>query len=152
MSDRADGLMGRVPPAAKWLGLAGLLPFAAGALAVVGLPAGETGVGRALLAGYAAAILSFLGGCRWGFASAGMGDGPRFVPLAISVLPPLYAWSVMTLEDPARLLLLAVGFFVLYAGDVILTKEGGAPAWWPALRMPLTTGAVVALLVAAIAG
>ena len=58
-----------VPPVARWLGYAGLLPQA---LAFVAVAAGEVG-GRftalALSYAYAALILSFLGGMWWGLAA-----------------------------------------------------------------------------------
>lgn len=144
-----SGLMGRVPGPARLLGLAGLIPFAAGALAVWVWP--ESTFPSAALAGYGAVILSFMGGCRWGLAAAGLGEGPAMRPLAISVIPSLYAWAVVFLWSPAPLLALAVGFAALLAADMALTREGGAPAWWPALRWPLTAGAVASLVIASFA-
>ncbi|MEM6679182.1 MAG: DUF3429 domain-containing protein, partial [Pseudomonadota bacterium] len=60
-----------VPPPARWLGLAGLLPFAGLTLLAIATPDAINEEARTLLAAYGAAILSFMGGCRWGFASAG---------------------------------------------------------------------------------
>ncbi|MEO0822672.1 MAG: DUF3429 domain-containing protein [Pseudomonadota bacterium] len=158
------GAMEGVPSGAKWLGLAGLLPFAAAALGAVALApeAGGTHAEQALLA-YGALILSFMGGCRWGFAAAGMGDEDcarqATLRYAVSVLPALYAWPLLALPAGAdggvsgmRLGLLALGFLALLAADLALVRAQGAPAWWPALRWPLSLGAAGALLVAALFG
>jgi hypothetical protein len=136
-----------VPPAARTLGLAGLAPFAGLALlaALAGAPWGPAA--RDLLAGYGATILAFMGGCRWGLAAAGMGEGPAMRPLAIAVVPSLWAWGALAAPAPADLALLAAGLAALYLADRRLTAEGGAPAWWPALRLPLTAGAAASLLV-----
>lgn len=65
----ATKLLPGVPPAAAALGLAGVLPFAATALAsLAAAPWGDLAL-LALLA-YGAVILSFLGGIEWGLASA----------------------------------------------------------------------------------
>ncbi|MEM7060772.1 MAG: DUF3429 domain-containing protein [Pseudomonadota bacterium] len=137
-----------VPPAAAQLGYAGLLPFAA---LVVGSIAGFEWASNGLMF-YGALILSFMGGCRWGFAAAPLGAGPAFRPLAISVLPALYAWCALMLPFRAAALTLAAGFFILFLADRALTLQGGAPAWWTALRLPLTLGAVASLVIGGIVG
>lgn len=138
----------RVPLPAAILGGAGVLPFAALA-ATVWLAPTLRELALAGIASYGAVILSFMGGCRWGFAAAGLGPGPGWSALTLSVLPALYAWPLLFAADPQRTALLAVGFLGLYAADVSLTRRGGAPAWWPRLRLPLTAGAAGSLLVAA---
>jgi len=139
----------RIPRPALWYGMAGLLPFLALALAVWLAPPTLGGLARHGIAAYGAVILSFMGGCRWGFAAAGLGTGPDWGALGLSVMPALFAWAVLFVPDPGRLVLLAVGFAALLVADLSLTRRGGAPGWWPALRWPLTAGAVSALLVAA---
>ena len=142
-------IFGATPLPAASLGFAGLLPFLALGLAVIAAPA-EGGVwAETLLLGYAAIILSFMGGCRWGFAAAGLGDGPTYRQFAISVGPALYAWVASQLEFGLAALALAVGFVALFLADRALTRAHGAPAWWPVLRLPLTAGAVLALVVPA---
>ncbi|MEM6488973.1 MAG: DUF3429 domain-containing protein [Pseudomonadota bacterium] len=158
-----------VPAAAAWLGLSGLIPFLGGAVALALLdgPAGR--LAQDLVAGYGAVILSFMGGCRWGFVAAGVGaagaetaggdadsaaegsDETRetWLRYALSVVPALYAWPVLVMADPARPALLGVGFLLLLAADVRLARRGGAPAWWPTLRWPLSLGAAGAMFAAA---
>ncbi|MCQ4162366.1 DUF3429 domain-containing protein [Roseomonas sp. GC11] len=132
-----------VPPAASWLGGAGLLPFLT--LAVASLMPGESGAlaATALLA-YGAAILSFLGGIRWGLAMARAESGALWAELSLSVLPSLLAWVALLLPRPAGLLLLAVSL----AGQWLLdSRTTLAPGWYPRLRLPLSLGAIAALLV-----
>lgn len=145
---RQDG-KARVPPAAFWLGHAGLIPFAAGALAVLAVPGGGIALGP--LAAYGATILAFMGGCRWGFAAAGLGDGAGWAPLALSVLPALWGWAALMLPPVAGFALLAAGFAALLGLDILLANRGGAPAWWPRLRWPLSAGAIAAMLAGAAA-
>jgi hypothetical protein len=141
-------MMKDVPLAARRLGLAGLIPFA-GLAALAHLTEGD--LAAAWLAGYGAAILSFMGGCRWGFAAAGLGEGPALRPLALAVAPSLWAWLSLGAPRPFDLELLALGLLALYVADLKLTKDGGAPPWWPQLRLPLTLGAAASLLAGAAA-
>lgn len=139
-----------LPRAALWLGVAGLLPFLWGAGTLLlpdwgewsrrTLGAGLTG--RPLLVSYGAAILAFMGGTIWGFASRAPEAGQtQAVLLGLSVLPALVAgfagWSA------AALLL---GFLGLLPLDRACLQRGLAPAWWMRLRLPLTAGVVLCLL------
>ena len=144
-----DLRLSAVPAPARLLGFAGLIPFAVFGLAALLAPEAWAGPARATLANYAATILAFLGGCRWGFAAAGMGEGPATTPLVLAVMPSLWAWVALSAPAPLNLLMLAVGLAALLAAALALVKTGGAPAWWPSLRWPLTGGAVAALLLGA---
>lgn len=144
---------GVVPGPALRLGLAGLIPFGALAVGAHLAPAPWDFRSLAFLAGYGAAILSFMGGCRWGFAAAGMdAEGPSWWRLGVSVAPALLAWVSLMASPAAGAMVCALGLLALFAADVSLTRAGGAPAWWPALRLPLTAGAVICLLLGAAAG
>ena len=134
-----------VPTPAWQLGLAGLLPFGALAVGVFLEIAGA----QAGLLNYGALILSFMGGCRWGFAAAGLGQGATFGLLGVSVLPALYAWCALLLPFGPAALALSVGFLALYMADRALTRSNGAPEWWTTLRTPLSAGACLALVVPA---
>lgn len=145
----------RPPAAAIRLGYAGLAPFvAAAALSWTPDPDLRNAAAVALML-YGGLILSFMGGCRWGFAAGGLGAGPTLRALAVSVAPSLWAFALLgaTMTAPATLpawagcLGLAIGFAVLWASDVAAAKSGDAPDWWPALRGPLTLGACAALVV-----
>ena len=139
------------PSAARLLGYAGLIPFVGLAgVAAVAEPAIAAEAARGAIY-YGVAILSFMGGCRWGFASAGLGEGPTFAPLAISVAPALLAWVGLWLSEDAgpawTATLLIGGFLALYADDVRAQAARAAPAWWTSLRAPLTIGATASLAV-----
>jgi hypothetical protein len=134
-----------MPPAARWLGFAGLLPFAAFALAGLWPAAPFHAAAPAVLLAYGAVILSFLGGVRWGLAMAAADPARLAVRLGFSVLPSLLAWVGLLLPRAAGLSLLAAGFVLMLVADLRLAA---APAWYRRLRLPLSAGAVGALLLA----
>ena len=143
-----------IPPAPLALGLAGLIPFWGLALAIlargaVGIDLARFGIASLdlALATYGAIIVSFLGGIRWGLAARA--DEQGFAPYALSVVPSLVAWAALVAPAPWRLAVL--GFVALALGpiDLGLVRSGAAPAWFGRLRLILSTGAGVALLLAA---
>lgn len=137
------------PAAATQLGYAGLIPFVGLAALQIVAPALWPGAAEALLL-YGAVILSFMGGCRWGFSCAGLGAGPTISALAIAVTPALFGWAALLarpwIGPAAAALLLALGFIGLLMSDFWAARTGDAPDWWPALRQPLTIGASASLL------
>ena len=137
-----------IPFAPLALGLAGLIPF--WGLAIALLLRGAFGLHPPALdwalATYAAIIISFLGGIRWGFA---VRDTEGFAPYAISVVPSLVAWAALAAPEPWRLMILGVVALALGPIDLELVRSGRAPAWFGRLRLILSTGAGVALLLAA---
>jgi hypothetical protein len=136
----------KVPAPALWLGLAGLVPFW---LPLVPLYAGGMMAdGRALLLlmVYAAIILSFLGGIRWG-AALKLPRGPLQSTLfVLSVLPSLAGFAALVLPSGAGLILLIVAFMVQGAWDVQAAQNRRLPPWFATLRAILTAGAVIALV------
>ena len=118
-------LSGRaIPKAPLALGLAGLLPFWGLSLALlVGEPTDvDPRQVDLALATYAAIIVSFLGGIRWGFAVAGNVAKP--VPYAISVVPSLLGWGLLAAPEPWRLVGLGIVALALGAIDTELVREG----------------------------
>jgi len=136
------------PSAAVWLGAAGALPFIGLAAGVLVFDPDSAAFLRQGLAFYGAAILSFMGGIRWGLA---MPDRPDLARLGISVVWPLIAWPALMLGDRMASLVMALAFVALLLMDVRLTARGEAPAWYPRLRKPLTAAATLSLLVGALA-
>jgi Protein of unknown function (DUF3429) len=137
-----------VPRAARLLGLAGLLPSLAMVVVLIALP-GARGAAAAVGLAYGALIASFVGGAWWGLAAArAQAPPPRL--LALSVVPSLLAWPALLLRPEAGLLMLAIIFAALVPTDRRLQREAVAPAWWLALRRPLSFG--MAALHAAAAG
>ena len=138
-----------IPTAPLALGLAGLLPFWGLALGL--LAHGALGLDRAsldlALATYAAVIISFLGGIRWGLAVRGADGAFHY---AISVIPSLVAWAALAAPEPWRLAILGLVALALGPIDLDLVRGGLAPRWFGRLRLILSTGAGVALLLAAL--
>ncbi len=145
-----------IPRPALLLGVGGLLPFFATAVAVwyqpsidnpaTGLTISEFAL-RALGA-YGAVILSFLGGVRWGKLLVDEARLRQWVPLTLSVLPSLVAWCSLLLSPPAMLLLLMAGFAAQYVLDRLAVRRQELPAWFGRLRLLLSSGAVLSLTVA----
>ena len=132
-----------IPPAARWLGFAGLLPFGAAALAALLPRMPLHGLALTALLAYGAVILSFLGGVRWGLAMAAATPGALPAQLGLSVLPSLLGWAALLLPPAAGLVLLAAGFLAMLLAD---RREALAPAWYKRLRLPLSLGAMASLL------
>jgi Protein of unknown function (DUF3429) len=140
-------LLPDVPAPAAVLGLAGVIPFAAGALGSF-RPGALGALATAALLAYGAVILSFLGGIHWGLA-IGQHD-PSYRRLGVGVVPSLVGWVALLLGGAAGLLPLAAAFAAVLGLDIQLTREGMAPAWFPRLRSALTAAVVLCLLVAAL--
>jgi len=129
--------LAEVPRPALILGFAGLVPFlacAAGAWA--------SGVGDSLILvtaqiGYGAIVLGFLGAVHWGLAiaQAAADNWRRLLP---AVLPALAGWIAFMLPAPLGLALLALGFAGIHFADRAAVTANRAPAWYAALRRPLT--------------
>jgi hypothetical protein len=131
------------------LGLAGLLPFVAGALGLWLVDAAwRPWVAQALVA-YGALIVSFLGGIHWGLA-ARAGTPPPPALLVWGVLPSLIAWPALLMPAPAALVLLAAALLLCLVVDRRLYPAHGAAALLP-LRLRLTLVAAVACVVGALA-
>ena len=139
----------KIPAPALWLGLAGLLPFWL-PLLVQGTRGELHAPSHGLLIqmGYAAVILSFLGGIRWG-AALKLPRGPLQATLfVLSVLPALAGFVALLLPATVGLILLIGGYLVQGVWDVQSAQRGELPAWYASLRALLTTGAVLALIAA----
>lgn len=141
-----------IPAAPLLLGLGGLLPFWGLALALLWpqLVPWERAASDVALATYAAVIVSFLGGIRWGLAVAASGQRQVGTHYAVSVLPSLAAWALLVLPEPGRLGALGALALILGPIDAGLVSAGLAPVWFGRLRLILSGGAGVALLVGAV--
>lgn len=125
-------------------GLLGVIPFAAPALCGALWPACKP-LMLLILTLYAALILSFLGGARWGLTVAASRPDPLTVSLAM--LPTLVALALLVLLTPTQACLgLAAALLLHWLWDI---ASSGLPAWYPRLRTILTAGAVAGLLAGA---
>lgn len=147
----SSNLSSLAPPAepplpARRFGYAGLIPFMLGA-ALVWLVHPEVRPDVTLaLAGYAAAIVAFLGGVHWGLAMRTGVPGPRSFGWAM--VPPLVAAVAILMPAYAGLVVLGVMLVVCYAVDRRLYPEN-AQAHWLTLRFRLTGVAAFCCFLAA---
>ena len=142
----------RLPPLARILGFAGLLPQAAAVVVLLAGDADQQTAALGLAYAYAALIFSFLGGVWWGLAAATGVKAPKWVWTA-SVVPSLLALATSVVwaagSDPAvSLVVLGVFIAASVLVDLKLKAAGLTPEGWLALRAPLSIGLGVLTLVA----
>jgi hypothetical protein len=141
-----------LPPLARALGLAGLIPFVAGAVAVFLTEGWSRGLALQALAAYGAVILSFLGAVHWGFALAAADPAARVPRLVGGVAPSLWAWGALALLPPSlACVALAVGFALTLAAEEVALARGLTPRGYQGLRRWLTAVAGACLVAAAVA-
>ena len=140
----------RPPNSAAGLGALGLIPLFAASGAFAFGPPSLAGVALLTLTAYSAAVLSFLGGIRWGVEIA-LFRQPRWSVLAVSNLAPIVAWLLVAapgaigISEGQALGGFILAFLLQWAWD---SRSISPPAWYPRLRTLLTLGAVLALAVA----
>ena len=142
----------QVPSAAQGFGIAGLIPLAAGAIAVWVLPTeSEIRFVAATMLFYGATVLSFLGGVRWGLVLCNPDPQMMNKHLLLGIAPPLVAWALLLIFEPFGLAWSVLGvagaFVLMFVSDLGAVKDGSAPPWYGALRRPLTLAAVALLLI-----
>jgi hypothetical protein len=146
--------MTQIPRSALILGLAGVIPFAWGALTLVSGDMAEFGqrtfgprfIGPFVQLNYGQIILSFMSGVLWGFATKAKGSQAA-MGYVLSVIPALWAFF-MTGGGPVTAgTNLIFGFLGLLALDFAFWRWGLAPAWWMQLRVLLTVLVVLCLSV-----
>lgn len=147
-----------IPRAPLALGLAGLLPFAIGALVSTateydysqgGYPLFVAKDGLDLLALYGTIILAFMSGILWGFATKAH-DAKATTGYLLSVIPALWALFMRGTTTSDTLFYLIIGFLGLLVLDYFFSREGLTPPWWMRLRILLTTVVVFCLAIGAI--
>ena len=133
-----------MPPPARVLGPAGLLPF--GGLAMLAV-AGQDWA-RPWLVGYGAVILSFLGAVHWGAALRAPADeaGWDWARLGLGVLPSVIAWVALRQSSPVAGVTLAAAIVATAAVESLAARRGAVGSGWLRLRWVLSLGAAAALL------
>lgn len=137
--------MSQIPRSALLLGLAGVIPFAWGALTLVVPTAqiwgaehlGPRFVGPYVQLFYGSVILSFMSGVLWGFAAKASGNMAA-VGYALSVIPALWAFFMTGGGPTSAATSLIFGFVGLLGLDWLFWRYALAPPWWMALRGLLT--------------
>lgn len=144
----SSGMMTAIPAAALWLGGTGLIPFIAPVVALwLGSPAWREPA-WAVLHGYAAIILSFLGAIHWGAALRENDARRLWQAMGWSVIPALLAWVTLLLPHAYGVALLLLGFAAQYWMDRRAVALGWLPAWYGQLRRVLTSGVAACLALA----
>lgn len=135
-----------LPRPALALTALGILPFLFGTfLSLSGGGFLHFGTGTQILLSYGQIILSFMGGCLWGFGAKSDPEVPKWYVL--SVLPALWAFLVVG----QNLWLLAFGFALLLGLDFIFHRSKLAPVWWMRLRIPVSVVVILCLITGAMA-
>ncbi len=132
------------PAPMRLLGLAGLIPFWAFALAIAFGPKAYAPAEARAIEAYGATILSFLGGVHWGVAVA----EPRaanWSRLGWGVTPSLIAWAALLAPGDYGIAILIFGLAAAFGVD---RRMFAGATGYRALRVVLTAGAVAALLLA----
>ena len=142
-----DNQQHKIPRAALWLGLFGLVPFwAMAGLAGLSQDSFAASFGLNGTLAYAAVILSFLGGIRWGAGMADASLGQQARAFSLAVLPSLAAWGALLIPAIPAVSLLIASLLMQALWDVMSTQEGILPQWFARLRILLTSLAVFPLL------
>ncbi|MBU6166453.1 MAG: DUF3429 family protein [Alphaproteobacteria bacterium] len=131
-----------IPRIVLFYGLAGLIPFFASPVGTLIAPDFRWQFNEALL-WWAAIILSFLGGARWGAAVQADAPSPRLIGLAM--LPSIAGWLILLLPATARVFqfsALAVALLLHLLWDL---AARALPGWYGRLRLVLSAGAITAL-------
>lgn len=143
-----------IPRAALILGLAGVLPFLWSAAthlspALSGWAGGYLPpmfLGAYVGLTYGTVILSFMSGVLWGFATRA--DGPdATVGYALSVIPALWVFFMVTDSSVNSMIYLATGFVGPVLLDASFAARGLAPPWWMRLRLILTAPVLACLAI-----
>jgi hypothetical protein len=135
-----------IPRVVLAYGLLGLIPFLAPPLAALAHPV-FTQPALLFQALYAALILSFLGGTRFGFAIRPPAPAPATISL--TMLPTLAGLALLLLPGHLRALQLlgfAAALLLHWLWDARAT---GLPTWYPRLRAVLSLGASLGLFAGA---
>ena len=140
--------MVEVPKAVKVISLLGMLPYLFGVLATFKLYFINAGLNTFLLrlsTLYGALILTFLGGCLFGFECL-KNEKPNLLRLWLAIIPTLWSLIALTATNFSASIL-AVGFLLVFELDRKFMAAGVVPDWWLSLRFPLTASVSLSLLI-----
>jgi hypothetical protein len=149
----------RLPAVALALGLAGLIPFVA--LAIASLTAPDPSAAQRYLlglVGYGAVVLAFIGGVHWGFilhpGQPPASDTPEerrdAARLGLGVLPSLIGWAALLTPafgiPEVGLVVLIVGYVATILTEHQFGRRGLLPSGYVALRWGLSIVVLVVLI------
>lgn len=93
---------------------------------------------------YAAALLSFLGGIRWGIALMAGATHLHFRPLALVTLVLPLAWGILFMQPVMAIPALMAGYLAVVIGEKF-AGTSPVPVWYRNLLIPLTVMIEIAL-------
>lgn len=135
-----------IPAPALWLGLAGLIPFYVPVIWRLFADGPDGGRAEIAFTLYAAVILSFLGGTRWGREVVHAMAVPRARELTLAILPSLGGWLAVAAHLGGYKQIgwagLILAFALVFFWDWRGAKDGTWPEWYGRLRLLLSFGAV----------
>ena len=131
------------------LGYAGLIPFVLLAALAWLVEPGLLPFVAIALAGYAATIVSFLGGIHWGIGFMKGNTAPQF-HFVWGVVPSLIAWLALMMPAYAALPLLGMMVVACYVVDSKTYPAAGLASWL-AMRLRLTVVATLSCMLGAAA-
>ena len=138
--------MADIPSAIRVISILGVLPFLLGAITTFKLNFIDPTLNliiRNVIIIYGAIILSFLGGCLFGFECMNR-PKPNNLRLWISILPAIWALIAIQISNFSASIL-AIGFLLVYEFDRRAYTAGIVPSWWLSLRLPLTFTVILCL-------
>tara|TARA_R110002110_G_scaffold45692_2_gene138991 strand:+ start:4369 stop:4875 length:507 start_codon:yes stop_codon:yes gene_type:complete len=128
----------RSPRSVLIAGYAVLVPLVAMAMVVVTTyPANGTDAVLRVEITYAAALLSFVGGIRWGIALMAGAAHLQWKPLTFITAALPLAWAILFMSPPVALAALMAGYLLIAFGER-LGSDNPVPHWYRALFMPFT--------------
>lgn len=135
-------------PRPLWVvAMLGLLPFPLSAALYVWGPSDVAGPALTVTLTWSAVVLAFLGGIRWGLETARV--EPRWQRLALSVVSPLAAWTLVFSRGVIEVPWLLCGFMAAFILQWLYDHTApDVPARYPRLMTTLTLGACVSLALA----
>ena len=131
------------------LGYAGLIPFILLATLMWLVDAELLPFVAIALSGYAASIVSFLGGVHWGIGFMKGEASPQF-HFVWGVVPSLIAWLALLMPAYAALPLFGLVVVACYAVDSKTYPAAGLASWLP-MRLRLTVVATASCVLGAAA-
>lgn len=131
------------------LGYAGLIPFVLLAALMWLVDAALLPFVAIALSGYAATIVSFLGGVHWGIGFMKGDAAPRF-HFVWGVVPSLIAWLALMMPAYAALPLLGLVIVACYVVDSKTYPSAGLSSWL-VMRLRLTVVATASCVLGAAA-
>lgn len=145
MDDARPATRAESAPASLWsIVLLAVAPFPVAAMAYA---YGAPDLARTALDGlltWSVVVMAFLGGARWGLESAE--PAPRWPRLAISVLTPTLAWTVLMARGRLEESWVVGGILVAFLAQWLFDHQTPeTPSRYPRLSTALTAAACISL-------